>query len=76
MNNQKNNSLNNSGLPRRSCLTARNDGVPFYTLRRAIPYAIDLWAFSPNNKAVSLTSTAWGNALRRNKLVIKVVNNI
>ena len=37
MNNQKNNSLNNSGLPRRSCLTARNDVVPF--CEPCVPFA-------------------------------------
>jgi len=45
MNNQKNNSLNNSGLPRRSYLTARNDA-------------------KCEKKAESLTSLAWGIALR------------
>ena len=54
----------NSGLPRRSCFTAYNDVKRTTTLRRAMPYAIDLWAFSPKNKAVSLTSLAWGIALR------------
>jgi len=53
-----------SGLPHPSCLTARNDGKHKHTLRRAIPYANELWAFNPKNKAESLTSTAWGNALR------------
>jgi hypothetical protein len=58
MNNQKNNNLNNSGLLR----SALNDvkRMP----HRVISYANDLWAFSPKNKAVSLTSLAWGNALR------------
>ena len=41
---------------------ARNDVKR--TPRRAMPHANDLWAFSPKNKAESLTSTAWGIALR------------
>ena len=39
----KNHSLDNfSGLPRRSCLTARNDVKHTPTLRRAMPHANDL----------------------------------
>jgi len=63
-----------SGLPRRSYLTARNDVKRISTLRRAMPHANDLRAFSPKNKAESLTSPAWGNALRKNKIVIKQNN--
>ena len=43
MNNQKNNSLIDSGLPRSSCLTARNDGSPTPTLPKGEGEVPLLW---------------------------------
>ena len=72
---KRNEITNYSGLLRRSCLTARNDGKHKPTPRRAIPYANDLWAFSPKNKAESLISTAWGIALRNHSNHINQTNH-
>jgi len=49
------------GLPRRLFLTARNDGKRTSTLRRAMPYANELWAFSPKNKAEKPYITSVGH---------------
>ena len=71
---------NFSGLPRRSCLTARNNVIPFCELCVSFAnFAVKkiksqrTQRFRKERKAESLKSTAWGIALRKNRLTFHVI---